>query len=128
LTPKNGEAASGRLARISDTPYPRCFAERVCKSLKRNRLASEKEDKERERVRKLLKTRSLSNCRKLLNTEAIEVWSTEITEKGETPGGNADRCEKKGVAGKAIRKTMKTKGRQNDALFIRKLTAWEGRV
>ena len=26
--------------------------------------------------------------------------------------GNADQCEKKGVAGKAIRKNMKTKGRQ----------------
>ena len=29
-----------------------------------------------------------------------------------TPGGNADGCEKKGVTGKAIRKSMKTKGRQ----------------
>jgi hypothetical protein len=27
-----------------------------------------------------------------------------------TPPGNADRCETKGVAGKAIRKNMKTKG------------------
>jgi hypothetical protein len=32
---------------------------------------------------------------------------------GKTPGGNADVCEYKGVTGKAIRKTMKTKGRQN---------------
>jgi hypothetical protein len=32
-----------------------------------------------------------------------------------TPGGNADRYQNKGVAGKAIRKTMKTKGRQNQA-------------
>jgi hypothetical protein len=29
-----------------------------------------------------------------------------------TPGGNADRYQTKGVAGKAICKTMKTKGRQ----------------
>jgi len=28
------------------------------------------------------------------------------------PGGNADNSETKGLAGKAIRKTMKTKGRQ----------------
>src|SRR6267154_149921 len=32
---------------------------------------------------------------------------------GVHPGGNADVCEYKGLAGKAIRKTMKTKGRQN---------------
>jgi hypothetical protein len=32
-----------------------------------------------------------------------------------TPGGNADRYQSKGVAGKAIRKTMKTKGGQNQA-------------
>jgi hypothetical protein len=31
------------------------------------------------------------------------------------PGGNADRYQNKGVAGKAIRKTMKTKGGQNQA-------------
>src|SRR6266403_3838743 len=30
-----------------------------------------------------------------------------------TPPGNLYRCESKGVAGKAIRKTMKTKGAQN---------------
>jgi hypothetical protein len=32
---------------------------------------------------------------------------------GVHPRGNADDCENKGVAGKAIRKTMKTKGGQN---------------
>src|SRR5882762_2387036 len=32
---------------------------------------------------------------------------------GHTRGGNADVFETKGFAGKAIRKTMKTKGRQN---------------
>ena len=32
--------------------------------------------------------------------------------QGAHPGGNSDDCEMKGVAGKAIRKTMKTKGRQ----------------
>ena len=31
---------------------------------------------------------------------------------GGTPGGNADVSANKGFAGKAIRKTMKTKGRQ----------------
>jgi hypothetical protein len=30
--------------------------------------------------------------------------------EGVHPGGNADRFENKGLAGKAIRKTMKTKG------------------
>jgi len=32
--------------------------------------------------------------------------------RGYTPGGNAEDFENKRVAGKAIRKTMKTKGRQ----------------
>ena len=32
-----------------------------------------------------------------------------------TPGGNADGYQNKGVAGKAICKTMKTKGRQKKA-------------
>jgi len=32
---------------------------------------------------------------------------------GVTPGGNADVSQSKGLAGKAICKTMKTKGRQN---------------
>ena len=32
-----------------------------------------------------------------------------------TPGGNADHYKNKGLTGKAIRKTMKTKGRQNKA-------------
>jgi hypothetical protein len=31
-------------------------------------------------------------------------------EVGGTPPGNADGCESKGVAGKAIRKVVKTKG------------------
>ena len=41
----------------------------------------------------------------------------ETLEDGERspphPGGNAECYQKKGLAGKAIRKTMKTKGRQN---------------
>jgi hypothetical protein len=48
--------------------------------------------------------------------------------EGKYPGGNADGCENKGVAEKAIRKFMKTKGRQKSALFIRKATAWEDGV
>ena len=31
----------------------------------------------------------------------------------DTPGGNAESDENEGVAGKAIHKTMKTKGEQN---------------
>jgi hypothetical protein len=42
--------------------------------------------------------------------------------------GNADGYQNKGVVGKAIRKVMKTKGRQKSALFIRKAIAWEGGV
>jgi hypothetical protein len=53
-----------------------------------------------------------------------EVWNLKAP--GKTPGGNADGYQNKGFAGKGIRKTMKTKGRQTGALFIRKATAWVG--
>src|SRR6266481_3858874 len=45
--------------------------------------------------------------KKGLNTEGTET---------PTPRGNADGCEKKGVAGRAIRKNMKTKDRQESRL------------
>jgi len=38
--------------------------------------------------------------------------------RGPPGGGNADRCEYKGVAGKAICKTMKTKGEQKPLISI----------
>src|SRR6266851_9179780 len=40
------------------------------------------------------------------------IFSFRWNEIGYTPGGNAEDFENKRVAGKAIRKTMKTKGRQ----------------
>ncbi len=39
---------------------------------------------------------------------------------GVHPGGNAEDFENKRVAGKAIRKTMKTKGRQTDSIDVRR--------
>ena len=41
-------------------------------------------------------------------------------DSGVHPGGNAEDFENKRVAGKAIRKTMKTKGRQTDSIDIRR--------
>ena len=41
-------------------------------------------------------------------TAALQILEVE----GGTPGGNADNDERKGLAGKAICKTMKTKGEQ----------------
>ena len=40
--------------------------------------------------------------------------------RGVHPGGNAEDFENKRVAGKAIRKTMKTKGRQTDSIDVRR--------
>ncbi len=34
-----------------------------------------------------------------------------------TPPDNGDRCQNKGVAGKAIRKNMKTKGREEESVL-----------
>jgi len=42
-----------------------------------------------------------------------EVEEAEGRSGPPTPGGNADDCEAEGLAGKAIRKTMKTKGQQD---------------
>jgi hypothetical protein len=41
-------------------------------------------------------------------TAALQI----LEANGGTPGGNADNDERKGLAGKAICKTMKTKGEQ----------------
>jgi hypothetical protein len=47
----------------------------------------------------------------LTHISSFWIWNA-----GVHPRGNADGCENKGVAGKAIRKSMKTKGRQNAPL------------
>src|SRR5216684_4356 len=50
-----------------------------------------------------------------LGTGGVEIqrWpSLQGARRRVTPSGNADGCEKKGVAGKAIRKSMKAKDRQ----------------
>src|SRR5712664_557905 len=47
--------------------------------------------------------------KKGLNTEGTEVGA-QRTQRPPHPGGNADGCEKKGVAGKAIRKNYENKG------------------
>jgi hypothetical protein len=39
----------------------------------------------------------------------------KVDSKGPTPQGNADEYQNKGLAGKAIRKSMKTKGEQKTA-------------
>jgi hypothetical protein len=41
-----------------------------------------------------------------------ESWGREWALPYPPPPGNADGCERKGVAGKAIRNSMKTKGEQ----------------
>jgi hypothetical protein len=47
------------------------------------------------------------------NPQAYEGWSS----KHPTPGGNADDYQNKGVAEKAIRKTMKTKGERKQVCW-----------
>src|SRR6267154_2440544 len=60
--------------------------------------------------------------RKLINAGLlmffVQTWTTIFPGSPPTPPGNLHRCESKGVAGKAIRKTMKTKGAQN-AMVVR---------
>ena len=83
----------------------------------------EKEGQERKRVRKLLKTHDGATARKRATQRARRPEHRDHRVAGHAPGGNADGYQNKGFAGKAIRKTMKTKGRQTGALFIRKATA-----
>src|SRR6266436_1397411 len=60
--------------------------------------------------------------RKLMNAGLLvcvaQTRPTVLPASPPHPPGNLYRCESKGVAGKAIRKTMKTKGTQN-AMVVR---------
>jgi hypothetical protein len=69
----------------------------------------EKESQERQRGCKLLKTLNESRGEKR-NTEGTEVGG-QRSQRG-TPRGNSDGYQNKGLAGKAIRKVVKTKGQQ----------------
>jgi hypothetical protein len=92
-------------------PTPGCFRERGCKRLKTKGGSAEKSAKRRERGGKCLKAMDLPprqgrGRQRHRGTEfrgGLEACTP-------TPRGNADRCQNKGVAGKAIRKNMKTKG------------------
>jgi hypothetical protein len=64
----------------------------------------QKERQERKRVRKLLKTLNQGDGR--------GNGSPKLRKHRAHPGGNADLYKNKWLTGKAIRKTMKTKGRQ----------------
>ena len=65
--------------------------------------------------RRVLRLRSWEKWRCFVHLEsggktaALQILEAE----GGTPGGNADNDERKGLAGKAICMTMKTKGEQN---------------
>jgi hypothetical protein len=68
----------------------------------------EKERQERQRGCKLLKTQN-EQMRESRSTEGKEVGAPRPQR---IPPGNSDGYQKKALAGKAIRKNMKTKGRQ----------------
>jgi hypothetical protein len=99
------EVGCSRLDGARKAPPPGCFAKRVRKLLKPKDRSVEKSAKRGQRGGKLLRTWDLPQIH----------GDTELKIEGAhpTPQGNSDRYQKKGVAGKAIRKSMKTKDRQN---------------
>jgi hypothetical protein len=81
-------------------PHPRVFCKKSLQTAENKGRRLGKEDKERQRVRKLLKIKGKWRV-------ASDEWRD--TARAPHTGGNADGCEKKGVAGKGICKNMKTK-------------------
>src|SRR5712675_1340646 len=89
-------------------PPPPCFCTKSLQDVENKGWGCEKELQERTRVRNGLIMKGIGGRGRQVDVVVLgkAVW-------GHTRGGNADVFQYKGLAGKATRKTMKTKGRQN---------------
>ena len=85
-------------------PHPRCFAKRVRKPLKTNEGGAKKRGKREQESANHLQQRASGNdlLQRALRSDIQKDRRKKI-------GGNADRCENKGVEKKGIQKWMKTK-------------------
>src|SRR5260370_41924902 len=91
--------------------HPGAFGKRGCKRLKTKGGSAEKSAKRRERGSKCLKTMDLPPRQgRGRQRHGGTEFGGGLEACTPTPGGNADGHQNKGVAGKAIRKNMKTKG------------------
>src|SRR5579864_2360057 len=97
-----------REVKESEVPPPRVFVPKSLQAVERKGRRKEKERKERTRVRKRMKRRDLPAETPIASERRRERDGAYCP----TPHGNADSFERKGVAGKAIRKAMKTKGEE----------------
>jgi hypothetical protein len=85
-------------------PHPPCFAKRVRKPLKTNEGGAKKRGKREQESANHLWQRTSGNdlTQRALTSEIQRARRKRL-------GGNADRCENKGVEEKGIQKWMKTK-------------------
>src|SRR6267378_514885 len=89
-------------------PPPPCFCTKSLQAVENKGWECGKEPQERTRVRNWLIMKGIG-----WRGRQVDVVVVRRSGLGAHLGGNADVFEYKGFAGKAIRKTMKTKGRQN---------------
>jgi hypothetical protein len=92
-------------------PHPPCFAKRVRKPLKTNEGGAKKRGKREQEAANHLWQRTSGNdlTQRALRAEAHQPDGQAQSTQREKIGGNADRCEKKGVEQKGVQKWMKTK-------------------
>jgi hypothetical protein len=94
--------SSTRMAKFR-YPHPRCFLKRGCKRLKTKETGVERNAETRT---KRLQGDANKRAGTLEGTESFH----ENRRTPPHPRGNADQCENKRLAEKAIRKSMKTSG------------------
>jgi hypothetical protein len=87
------------------------FFQKSAQAIENKGWEREKERQERKRVRKEKKMRNLPQRRSERGGKKI----VDGHRGRVTPGGNADGYQNKGLAGKAIRNNMKTKGGKIDS-------------
>jgi hypothetical protein len=85
-------------------PHPPCFAKRGGKPLKTNEGGAKKRGKREQESANYLWQRTSGNdlTQRALRSEAQSTQREKL-------GGNADKCENKGVEQKGVQKWMKTK-------------------
>ena len=85
-------------------PHPQCFAKRVRKPLKTNEGGAKKRGKREQESASHLWQRTSGN-----DLAQRTPRSDVRRDRSKKLGGNADRCENKGVEQKGVQKWMKTK-------------------
>jgi hypothetical protein len=87
-------------------PHPRCFAKRVRKPLKTNEGGAKKRGKREQEAASHSRQRTSGNdlVQSALSSEARQPDGQAQSTQREKLGGNADRCENKGVEKRGVQK------------------------